>query len=118
MLAVKELSLAKVEDLSENPTKYGLPTFEQFAANPDKYRNVASADELLAQIDKGSLMLGRMVVGHEYWVGYYHVTSLEKAERLLREMGTTISKETFTAELKDIGAGKCKIVVKFKLPDE
>lgn len=118
MLDVNELSKAEIGDLASNPKKYGLPTFEEFAKEPQKYTSAFTPNDLMAQIDRGSQTLNRHVVDHEYWVGTYRCRSLESAEKMLGEMGITITTDNLKPEVIDIGAGKCKIKVTFKLPDD
>jgi hypothetical protein len=118
MLEVNELSKATVEDLASNPKKYGLPTIEEFARDPERFRAGVTSSDLMAQIDRGSQMLNRHVTHHEYWVGEYRCESLEAADRMLSEMGIAVTAHNFKPEVIDTGAGKCKVKVTFKLPDE
>lgn len=46
----------KLEDIMENPTKYGLPTFEEFRANKEKW--LGRKDDDIAAVDRGDPMLG------------------------------------------------------------
>jgi len=116
MLDVNELSKVDIGDLAANPKKYGMPTLEEFSRNPELYKNSISPDEIMAQIDKGSQTLNRHVTSHEYYVGDYRCESLESAERLMKEMGVTVTTSNMKPEIIDLGAGKCKIRVTFKLP--
>jgi hypothetical protein len=118
MLEVNELSKATVEDLASNPNKYGIPTWDQFSADPERFKMALSSSELMAQIDRGSQMLNRHVTHHEYWVGGYRCESLEAADRMLSDMGIAVTSQNFKPEVIDLGAGKCKVKVTFKLPDE
>lgn len=118
MLEVKELSLATVDDLAANPHKYGLPTMEEYAQDPERFKMLMSADDFMAQIDRGSQTLSRHVTGHEYWVGPYKCDSLEQAERILKEHGQSVTAQTFEPDLVQEAGGKYTVKVKFKLPDE
>lgn len=118
MLDANALSELEIGELASNPKKFGLPTIEEFAKNPEKYKNMATADELLSQIDKGSMTLNRHVVAHEYYVGPYKCDSLEHAERVMRDSNIVLNTKSMKPEVIDIGAGKCKIRVTFQLPDE
>lgn len=118
MLDVERISKATADDLAENPKLYGLPTLEEFAKDPSLYTSAFSASDLMAQIDRGSQQLNRHVTGHEYYVGTYRCESLEKAERMMADMGFNASTRNMKPEVIDEGAGKCKIKVTFELPDE
>lgn len=118
MLDVNKISKADISDLASNPKKYGLPTLEEFAKNPEIFNAALTPDELMAQIDRGSQNLNRHVTSHEYYVGDYKCDSLEQAERVLSQMGKTATTQNMKPEIIDLGAGKCKIRVTFKLPDE
>lgn len=117
MLDVNELSKADISDLASNPKRYGLPTLEEFAKDPTLYSSAFSASDLMAQIDRGSQNLNRHVTSHEYYVGTYRCESLEKAERMLADMGITATTQNMKPEIIDLGAGKCKIRVTFELPE-
>ena len=118
MLDVSLISNAEVSDLEANPTKYGLPTKEQFMKNPERYRMKMTADELMAQIDTGSNTLSGMVQKYEWYVEGYQCKSLEAAERVMQSMGHTVLNCKLIPEVIPEGAGKCKIKVTFKIPEE
>lgn len=71
-----------IEDLAENPNKYGMPTFEEFRKNKEKW--MGRADEEIAAIDKGDPMLK---CKQRYFIESYRVDSLEQAERIAIDMG-------------------------------
>lgn len=71
-----------IEELAENPAKYGVPTLEEFVRNREKYQGRYD-DEIIA-IDKGDQNLG---CKQKYKVNGYSAESLEHAERLARDMG-------------------------------
>jgi hypothetical protein len=71
-----------IEELAENPTKFGMPTFSEFSKNKEKW--MGRADDEIAAIDRGDPMLG---CRQKYYVEQYRVESLEQAERIARDMG-------------------------------
>lgn len=118
MLDVNELSKATVDDLAANPKKYGMPTLSEFMKSPALYKSALLPDELLAQIERGSQTLNRHVASHEYFVGSYKCDSLEMAQRVMHDMGMNVTAAMMKPEIVDLGAGKCKIKVTFKIPDD
>lgn len=77
-----DFSEASIEDIAENPTKFGMPTLEEFVRNKEKY--MGRPDDELIAIDKGDPQLGCL---QKYYVDGYRVDSLEQAERIARDMG-------------------------------
>jgi hypothetical protein len=63
----------------------GCPTFQQFAANPDRYR--ARADEIFESADKGSVLLKNSIERHIYYFEHYRVEKLEHVERIISDEG-------------------------------
>lgn len=104
---------ATIEDLLENPTKFGLPTLEQFARNKDKWK--IDPDQTLKAIDAGSKNLERHVSKHVYFVLGHKCDSLEKAEQVAQDFGVNIRDLDVRPEVVELGAGKCNIHVKFSL---
>lgn len=77
-----------IQELQENPTKFGAPTFEEFSRNRERY--MGRYDDMLAAIDKGDTLLK---CKQKYYVENYRVDSLEHAERVARDMGANIHNE-------------------------
>lgn len=71
-----------IEDLVENPTKFGMPTFEEFIRNKKKW--MGSKEDWLESIDAGDPVLK---LTQRYYVEHYRVESLEQAERIALDMG-------------------------------
>ena len=102
-----------MEDLFANPNKYGVPTFEQFCANPDAWRK--SADEALEQVDIGSVLgLKNRVEKMTYEVAGYNCKTLEEAQRVALNEGWDLRKIEYKPEIRDQGGGKCIIHVVFE----
>lgn len=73
-----------IQDLIDNPTRYGVPTFEEFIKNKRKW--MGSKDDVLASVDRGDHIL-KNTYRHKYFVEGYRVDSLEQAERIALDMG-------------------------------
>lgn len=74
-----------VEELMANPTAFGMPTFEEFRRNKEKY--VGRPDDEIAAIDRGDQNLK---CRQKYFIEGYPVSSLEKAERIALDMGKSL----------------------------
>lgn len=78
-----------IEDLMANPRDYGMPTFEEFVAHKERYRD--RYDAFVASIDAGDHNTGAI---QRYFIetknGEKRVSSLEQAERIARDMGLSI----------------------------
>jgi hypothetical protein len=71
-----------IEELTENPAAFGVPTFEEFVKNKRKW--MGSKEDMLEAIDRGDPMLK---LKHKYFVENYRVDCLEQAERIALDMG-------------------------------
>lgn len=80
----------KIEDIQENPHKYGVPTFEEFAKNPQKYSPHITEEEHLAVIDNGGQNLKRYTKTKIFQVLGQTFKSLERAQDFCRDHGIAI----------------------------
>lgn len=76
-----------IEELAEDPAKYGMPTFEEFCRDKSKW--LGRPDDELAAIDRGDPVLG---VRQVYYIqtrssGECRLESLEQFERIARDEG-------------------------------
>ena len=109
-------SEASLDDMIDRPHKYGLPTIEEYAANPEKYRK--GVEELFEIVDKGSTSLNRLIRKHEYRIMGYKCKTLEEVHKIMSAEGKTISDYTAKPELIDnLTAGKLTCIVTFVLKD-
>lgn len=77
----------EMEDIVKNPKKYGAPTYEEFCANPDKYRPIMNARQQLDLIDNGGQNLKRYTKTKVFEVLGQTFNSLERAENFCKEHG-------------------------------
>lgn len=106
--------LADVQDVSkvfDDPTYYGLPTFEEFSKNSEKY--IGRDDDALSQVDAGSKQLDRHVQRHVYEIEGYRCKSLEEVERIATAQGIPLRELDYRPQVQPTGAGKCDILVRF-----
>lgn len=100
-----------VDEVFENPEYYGLPTFDDFVKNQDKY--LGREDEALEQVDRGSKNLEKHVQRHIYEIEGYRCKSLEEVERVAKAQGISLSELDYRPQVMPVGAGKCDLLVKF-----
>jgi hypothetical protein len=74
-----------IEDLAENPAKFGMPTLAEFIRNKEKY--MGRHDDEVAAVDRGDPVLG---CRQRYYLEHYRVDSLEQAERIAIDMGLSL----------------------------
>lgn len=79
-----------IEDIQNNPHKYGVPTFEEFVKNPKKYSPGISEEEHLAIIDNGGQNLKRYTKTKVFQVLDQKFKTLERAQEFCRDHGITI----------------------------
>lgn len=103
----------KIDDLLNDPKKFGLPTFEEFAKNPDQWRK--AADEALCLAEKGSQLEGlrKLVVKKTYQVAGYKCDTLEEAERVALNEGWDLRMMDMQPHIVPLGGGKCNIHIVF-----
>jgi hypothetical protein len=101
----------EVDDLIDNPGKYGLPTFQEFAKNPAKWKQ--GVEELFEIVDRGSTQLNRLIIKHEYRILGYKCKTLEEVQRIMNAEGVSLNDCEIKGDLKEESAGKFKVVVDF-----
>lgn len=104
----RELTL---EDIAANPEKFGLPTFDEFCKNPDKYR--IRDDDTLICVEDGVNVLRRDVRKQIYHILGYKVDTLEKVEQVAKDHGWNMSQMDIKPNLERVTAGKYDIHVHF-----
>lgn len=105
-----------IDYILQNPGKFGLPSFDEYAKNPDKYN--IRPDETLACVANGNTILQRDIKRHVYHICGYQVESLEKVETIALDHGWDLAKMDIKPHLEQAGAGKYEIHVNFVLRGE
>lgn len=77
-----------IEEVYENPSAYGVPTFDEFRTNKRKW--MGSGEETLESVDRGDPLLDSK---HKYFIEGYRADSLAHAQRLAREMGLSLEND-------------------------
>lgn len=72
-------------DLMHDPGKFGLPTFDQYCANPDTYRK--SFKRLMTEIEIGPQSYRNITKEIVHWVGINKCKTPERAMDIMLDMG-------------------------------
>lgn len=105
-----------IDDIYENPTDFGLPTFEDFKKNKEKL--VGREDDALSSVSRGGEISNRFTQKHVYEIEGYRCKSLEEVERVAKEQGVPLRSLDFRAMLIPQGAGKGNLLIKFMSKEE
>jgi len=116
MTETPNYTTATVEDLLDNPTKYGAPTFEEFKRYPDRYRK--RDDDALSSADVGSSNLAHLVKKQFYFLKTASGRSikcktLEQVEHVAKQEGINLRLLEMRPELRQAGEGKFDVHVHF-----
>lgn len=110
----KELN--SIDDLYDNPHDFGIPTFEEFRKNKEKW--LGRDDDTLACVSKGGEGANRDTHRHIYEIEGYRCKTLEEVERVAREQGIPLRSLDFRPIIIPQGAGKRNLLIKFISKDE
>lgn len=108
---LERLHSAEANDVLSNPEYYGLPTFDQFKNNYEKY--MGRDDDILAQASNGSKLLKNVEKKYRFELLNYRCDTLEEVERIAKEQGIPLKELDFRPVLLPLGGGKADILVKF-----
>lgn len=107
----KPLESATFDEVMADPKAYGVPTFDEFAKNPNLLNE--REDARFAEIERGSRQLDRHVQRHIYEIEGYRCKSLEEVERIAAAQGIPLRELDYRPEVIPLGGGKCDLLVKF-----
>lgn len=101
------------EDLLSDPSKFGFPTFEEFARDPERY--LGREDEVLALADEGCSILRKsnLVRKHVYEIEGFKCKSLEEVQKVAKSQGIPLTELDYSPVIIPRGAGQCDVLVKF-----
>lgn len=103
---------AELDDLIENPAKYGAPSWEEFQKHPEKFRK--RKDHLFAVADASSKKLGKVITKQVYWMDGVKCDTPEKAQETMYNLGITPDELQLKIDLEDIGGQKAIAHIYFK----
>jgi len=101
------------QDIADDPTRYGLPTFDEYCANREKW--LGYSDQLYRTIDAGPLNenIRKLLPskGVRFRIAGHYVKTLEKLESIAREeWGSQVKLEMYP-QMLPLGGGKWECVV-------
>lgn len=112
----------ETEDMSDdvimNPHKYGMPTFAEFARDPEKY--LGRPDEVLALADEGCSILrkGKALRRHQYEIEGYKCKTIEEVQKVAAQQGIPLETLDYRPQVLPQGCGKFDILVRFVPKDQ
>ena len=109
-MGIEKFKDAQLQDIVDDPSKYGAPTFDEFRRHPEKW--LGRADDSLSSADQGSQFL-KNVKRHIYEIEGYRCKTIEEVEKIAASQGIPLRMLDYRAELVPIGGGKADILVKF-----
>ena len=117
-MAIETYNDPKFDDILENPQHYGMPSFEEFRKNPDKFRERwhGKTDDVLGCVSNGSTLDGlkSRLDKDEYYIWGYKARNLEEVERIAKAEGVRLNVLEPIPELIPTGHnGEAKMKVTF-----
>lgn len=107
----------EIKDLEQNPNKFGFPTFEQFAKNPEHFKNkfLGTETQALESVSNGSSnnALRQATKETVYEILHYRTKKLEDVERIARDNGIDLRAMKYRAVINNMGGHMGQVVVKF-----
>ena len=101
-----------VEDIIRDPNAYGMPSFDQFRKDPDKFRDSEGAR--MGRLDQGSRVFNNLVEKQTYKYKKWETTSLEEFQRVLKNEGKDFMNMKLCPQVIPTKGGKCEIVIEVK----
>ena len=98
-------------EINELAKSVGFPTFDEYRKNPEKY--TGRADASLAEVDRGSTNLNRLVRKHIYEIEGYKCNSLEEVEKVAASIGIDLRELDYRPQVQPNTSGKFDIKVTF-----
>ena len=108
--------MGSMEELAENPEKYGAPTFEEFQRNQGKY--MGRDDDVMSSVSEGGHNIRGITKKHVYEIEGYTCKSLEEVERVASSQGIPLRELDYRPILIPDSGLKCDIRVKFMRRNE
>lgn len=103
------------DDILEDPKAFGMPTFEEFTKNREKY--LGRDEESLEQVDKGGINVRKVTQRHIYEIEGYRCKTLEEVQKVAGSMGIDLKKLDYRPQFIPCGAGKWDLKVVFVSKD-
>lgn len=103
-----------VQDILNNPHRFGLPTFEEFRKNSEKYKNNESKH--LGMVENSSVNFKKLIKKQSYQFEGIKCNCLEHAQNVAADHGCNLFRDCdiHPQMLGDRESGYINIVVNFK----
>lgn len=106
------------KSVMENPHSVGMPTFDEYAANPAHYISKFKMNDnaaTLADMEDGAMnsVLGRVLKTVKHEILGYRVRTLEQVEKIALENGVDLRNIKYRACLIPLGGGDGEVLVKW-----
>jgi hypothetical protein len=101
----------KVNDIYENPKSFGMPTFEEFKKNPERW--TGRTDASLAEVSEGGLEVKSKYRKQTYEIEGYRCKTLEEVERIALSQGIKLKELDYRPQMIPQGGGQWDILIKF-----
>lgn len=98
-------------DIIKDPKKYGAPTFEEYCADPEKWRG--RADEVFSTIDNQKSILRDRFNKIIYKINGYECKTIEKVQSVAMDMGIEMHELDYKIQLIPQGGGECDVLIEF-----
>lgn len=108
----REMQTLTLDDILANPTRYGMPSFDEFRKAPDKWRK--RPDDVFTLADGSTRVFRGAVAKQVYFIKGYKCDNLEKVERIAKEEGMNLYNLEMIPEVKPISSSQCEIHITFK----
>lgn len=100
----------ELDDILKDPKKFGLPTFDEFKKNPEKY---LPHGDVFAQVDEAGRALKPYLKKVIYEIEGYRCKTLEEVERVARSQGIPIADLDYRAVAVPQSSYTCDVLVRF-----
>lgn len=100
-----------LDDVMDDPAKYGVPTFKQFLKNPDIM--LGAKERIFSTVDGGSSFLNSYTIDTRYKYQHYETKKLEEIQKIVLNEGIAFENLQFRSQVVDQTANTLKIIVEF-----
>jgi len=99
------------EEILQDPTKFGAPTFEEFSRCPEKY--LGRDDDALSSVDNVDSCLKNRMKKVRFEIEGFRCRTIEEVERVALANGIPVRELDYTGHLIPQGGGEFDVLIKF-----
>lgn len=101
----------QLDDVLDDPAKFGVPTFKEFLKNPEVM--LGAKERIFNTVDGGSAFLSAYKIDTRYKYDKYETKKLEEIQKITLEEGIKFEDLKFKSQVVDQTANTLKIIVEF-----